>query len=58
MEVLKRFLESEIMYQDLYDDIIAFITSFHVRNGEFEGNEFIIKKNGPFEFYYISRRYL
>ena len=44
MNVLVRFLQSEINNQELYDDIIAFITSYHVRNGEFEGNEYIIKK--------------
>ncbi len=44
MNVLEGFLDSEIMYQELYDDIISFITSFHIRNGEFEGNEYIIKK--------------
>lgn len=44
MNVLERFLQSEINTQELYDDIILFITSLHIRNGEFEGNEFIIKK--------------
>ena len=44
MNVLERFLQSEINTQELYDDIILFITSFHIRNGEVEGNEFIIKK--------------
>lgn len=44
MNVLERFLQSEINTQELYDDIISFITSFHIRNGEFEGNEFVIKK--------------
>ena len=44
MNVLEGVLDSEIMYQELYDDIISFITSFHIRNGEFEGNEYIIKK--------------
>ncbi|MCA1063738.1 hypothetical protein QTG56_11045 [Rossellomorea sp. AcN35-11] len=42
--VIKRFLQSEIMYQDLYVEIINFISNVHIRNGEFEGNEFIIKK--------------
>lgn len=44
MNVLERFLQAEINTQELYDDMISFITSFHIRNGEFEGNEFIIKK--------------
>ncbi|WP_175989496.1 hypothetical protein [Bacillus sp. Marseille-Q1617] len=42
--VIKRFLQSEIMYQDLYDEIMNFISNVHIRSGEFEGNEFIIKK--------------
>lgn len=44
MNVLERFLQSEINTQELYNEIITFITSFHIRNGEFEGNEYIIKK--------------
>lgn len=44
MNVMEGFLQSEINTQDLYNDIMYFITSYHVRNGEFEGNEYIIKK--------------
>jgi len=44
MNALERFLQSEINTQELYEDIISFITSYHIRNGEFEGNEYIIKK--------------
>ncbi|MBM7569918.1 hypothetical protein [Aquibacillus albus] len=44
INVLEKFLRSEIMYQDLYDEIMNFIYNVHIRNGEFEGNEFIIKK--------------
>jgi hypothetical protein len=42
--VIERFLDDEILHQELYEEIINFITSFHIRNGEFEGNYFIIKK--------------
>jgi hypothetical protein len=42
--VIERFLDDEIQFQELYEDIFNFITSFHIRNGEFEGNYFIIKK--------------
>ena len=44
MNVMDRFLQSEINTQELYEDIIGFITSYHIRMGEFEGNEYIIKK--------------
>lgn len=44
MNVMEGFLQSEINTQELYENIIDFITSYHVRNGEFEGNEYIIKK--------------
>ncbi|MBP1967897.1 hypothetical protein J2Z65_007214 [Paenibacillus aceris] len=44
INVLERFLESEVRYQEMYEEIIKFITSAHIRNGEFEGNYFIIKK--------------
>lgn len=43
-EVIKRFLEDEISSQELYEAISDFIDSVHIRNGEFEGNYFIIKK--------------
>ncbi|MBO2535689.1 MULTISPECIES: hypothetical protein [Rummeliibacillus] len=44
MNVIEGFLQSEINTQGLYEDIMNFITSYHIRNGEFEGNEYIIKK--------------
>ena len=44
MNVLEGFLEAEINTQELYEDIMSFITSYHIRSGEFEGNEYIIKK--------------
>lgn len=44
MNVMESFLQAEINTQELYEDIINFIISFHVRNGEFEGNEYVIKK--------------
>jgi len=44
MNIMERFLQSEINTQELYDDIMSFILSYHIRNGEFEGNEYIIKK--------------
>lgn len=48
------FLQAEINNQALYDDIIYFITSFHIRNGEFEGNEYIIKKMDQINFIIFS----
>lgn len=43
-KVIKRFLEDEISSQELYEVMFDFIDSVHIRNGEFEGNYFIIKK--------------
>jgi hypothetical protein len=42
--VIEGFLETEITYQDFYEGIIYFITNDHIRNGEYECNEYIIKK--------------
>lgn len=50
MNVIDSFLQAEINTQNLYDDIIYFITSLHIRNGEFEGNEYIIKKMDQINF--------
>lgn len=44
VNVIERFLEDEICSQELYDAIIDFIVSPHIRNGEFEANYFVIKK--------------
>ncbi len=44
MNLIEKFLSVELDYQEMYDEIINFITSFHIRNGEFEGNEYIINK--------------
>ena len=54
MNVMEEFLQAEINTQELYDDIISFITSFHVRNGEFEGNEYIVKKMDQTNFIIFS----
>lgn len=53
-DIITSFLQSEINTQELYDDIINFVTSFHVRNGEFEGNEYIIKKMDQTNFIIYS----
>lgn len=50
MKVFESFLQSEINTQELYNDIMDFITSNHVRNGEFEGNEYVIKKMDQINF--------
>jgi len=44
MDIVGKFLQAEINSQELYEELIKFITSFHIRNGEFEGNEYVIKK--------------
>lgn len=48
---MERFLEEEISSQELYEDIYSFINSFHIRNGEFEANYFIIKKMDQDNFF-------
>ena len=40
---MEKFLSDEI-YEDSYEPILEFILSPHIRSGEFEGNEHIIKK--------------
>ena len=42
--LLTNFLYSEITNQDMYECIMSFILSYHIRCGEFEGNEYVIKK--------------
>lgn len=49
-DVIERFLKDEIASQELYENVLNFITSFHIRNGEFEANYFIIKKMDQDDF--------
>ncbi len=51
INVIERFLKNEISSQELYEDIYSFITSFHIRNGEFEANYYIIKKMDQDNFF-------
>ena len=43
-ELLKDFLETEISDQEFYDGIIRFVYSGNIRCGEYEGNQFVVKK--------------
>lgn len=44
MEVLNKFLQAEINSKEYYESIMNFINLYEIRKGEFEGNEYIIKK--------------
>lgn len=44
MDVMTKFLQAEINSKELYEELYAFIISYGIRNGEFEGNEYIVKK--------------
>lgn len=46
MNVLENFLKVEVDTQEMYDEIIHFVTSPNIRNGEFEMNEHVIQKRG------------
>lgn len=43
-EIIHSFLEVEVSNQEYYDDIIRFIYSYNIRCGEYEGNQFVVKK--------------
>ena len=51
MDVMQGFLQYEISNPDLYKSIVEFICSVHIRNGEFECNEYIIKKMDQQNFF-------
>ena len=44
MDMIKDFLYSEISVEELYKEVIFFINSDEIQKGEFEGNEYILKK--------------
>lgn len=44
MDILNKFLQAEINSKEYYEGILHFITSYEIRKGEFEGNEYVILK--------------
>ena len=44
MDLIKDFLYSEMSIEELYKEVIFFINSDEIQKGEFEGNEYILKK--------------
>ena len=44
MDMIKDFLYSEMSIEALYKEVIFFINSDEIQKGEFEGNEYILKK--------------
>ena len=54
MNIISEFLQAEINTQELYEEIMHFITSFHIRCGELEGNGYIIKKMDQTNFIIFS----
>ncbi|MCM3033105.1 MULTISPECIES: hypothetical protein [unclassified Niallia] len=43
-EIIPLFLNTEISEQEYYDGIIYFIYSSNIRSGEYECNQFVVKK--------------
>ena len=50
MNILQDFLSTEVSYQDMYDEIVKFVVSAHIRCGELEGNKYIVKKMDQHNF--------
>ena len=44
MDVMEKFLDTEVSYQEIYEEILYFVNLFDIRCGELECNEYIIKK--------------
>ncbi|WP_078596215.1 hypothetical protein [Evansella clarkii] len=60
-ETLQEFLVTEISEQEYYDGIIRFIYSGNIRCGEYECNQFVVKKMDllnfiVFEEYVIDKK--
>lgn len=54
MNSLDDFLEAEISYKEMCNDILGFINSIHIRCGEFEANQYIIKKMDQINYIIFS----
>jgi len=44
IQILEEFLKAEATHYDLVELMVEFINCPHIRTGEFEGNEYVIKK--------------
>lgn len=44
MDILTDFLNTELSSKEVYEAIILFVTCVNIRNGEYEGNEYVILK--------------
>ncbi len=49
------FLRDKISYQEIYEEILKFIESVHIRSGEVDGNYYILKKINVDNFQYLLK---
>ena len=50
MDMIKDFLYSEMSIEELYKEVIFFINSDEIQKGEFEGNQYILRKKDKENF--------
>ena len=44
LDIVKDFLYSEMSIEELYKEVLFFINSDEIQKGEFEGNQYILRK--------------
>lgn len=42
--ILQDFFETELMNEDMYQDLLAYLDSPHIRKGEYECNVYVLRK--------------
>ncbi|MBC1813943.1 hypothetical protein HCA60_15690 [Listeria booriae] len=57
MDIIEHFLRVELQNQVAYTEMLQFVASLYIRSGEFEGEEYVIRKLDHLNFI-IAREYI
>ncbi|MBC1793623.1 hypothetical protein HCA55_05455 [Listeria booriae] len=57
MDIMAHFLQTELQNQVAYTEMLQFVASLYIRSGEYEGEEYVIRKLDHLNFI-IAREYV
>ncbi|MBC2316572.1 hypothetical protein HCC18_06925 [Listeria booriae] len=57
MDIMEHFLRVELQCEEAYTEMLLFVASLYIRSGEFEGEEYVIRKLDHTNFI-IAREYV
>ncbi|MBC2285324.1 hypothetical protein [Listeria booriae] len=56
MDIIEHFLKVELQNQESYTEMLQFVASLYIRSGEFEGEEYVIRKLDHINFILVRER--